>query len=498
MALIPADVGLRMRLDNELLPQQITPVQEVAAELPRLQAGQLFTAQIREVLPQNTYLALVAGKQVTLSLPENVKSGDVLELVVVDQTPKTIIAELASPPPTVAGETATPQTTLSQTGQMLRSLLVNEGEMPEAAPLNRGQPLLERPPQNGAELAPVLSKAVASSGLFYEAHQAQWVAGKLPLANLLQEPQGQQPAPAPLAPPAAQQPPAAVTTPTLAAALATTPLPTPGQAAPAAVAPPLPGVTNAAGAAAAPQAPGSTAQPTLQAAPQPAAGTGVQTPAPPINNAVAHGLMLYEANQAQQFNGAETHLPNAPVAAGTDATASAPARETATTGTATATATATPTAAPALHHEEARDATRLQTGTTNLQMQPMPTVPDDLRALVQQQLDAAGTQRLLWHGEIWPGQTMQWQLEWQQGSTGGGEEEPEPWQTKLRLTTPRLGTLEASLQLGAAGVRVALSAADAGSAAEMRAAAPDLESALAAAGVPLRGFAVKQAPEDEK
>ena len=79
---------------------------------------------------------------------------------------------------------------------MLRSLLVSEGDTPEAAPLNRGQPLLANPPKTGAELAPVLNRAVRESGLFYEAHQAQWIAGKLPLARLLQEPQGQIPVPA--------------------------------------------------------------------------------------------------------------------------------------------------------------------------------------------------------------------------------------------------------------------------------------------------------------
>ena len=67
----------------------------------------------------------------------------------------------------------------------------------------------------------------------------------------------------------------------------------------------------------------------------------------------------------------------------------------------------------------------------------------------------------------------------------------EPAPTRLKRPTPRLGEVEASLQLCVAGVRIALSTPYQHSAADMQAGAPDLENALAAAGVPLRGFSVK-------
>ena len=41
-----------------------------------------------------------------------------------------------------------------------------------------------------ADLAPVLKQALTQSGVFYEAHQARWVAGQLPTEALRQEPQG--------------------------------------------------------------------------------------------------------------------------------------------------------------------------------------------------------------------------------------------------------------------------------------------------------------------
>lgn len=449
MALIPADAGLRLRLDNELLPQQarpVTPVKEITADLPRLQAGQNFTAQIRDALPQNTYLALVAGKQVTLSLQANAKSGDVLELVVVEQTPKSIIARLADPRGAAAQQAAAnpPQTTWSNTAHMLRGLLVAEGQTPQSAPLNRGEPLLARPTGNGAELAPVLSRAVSQSGLFYEAHQAQWVAGKLPLNQLRQEPQGQQPAAARQADTGAMQ----------AAAMARAG--SPASSSPLTTDAPAPAVAQ-------------TAQQTQQA----------------LNATVLQSLLLYQANQQEagaQATGQQTsQTPQTPATA---AEAAQAGRQQAA-------------GADAAPRQDAGDAARPAALLPHLSN--LPAMPDELRALVQQQLDAAGSQRLLWHGEVWPGQELDWRVEWQgEGHAGSSGEDSEPWQTHLRLTTPRLGTLEAALHLGPGGVRLDLSANEAGSADALRAAVDDLSQALAAAGVPLRGILVRQSePESE-
>lgn len=128
---------------------------------------------------------------------------------------------------------------------------------------------------------------------------------------------------------------------------------------------------------------------------------------------------------------------------------------------------------------------------------PPAALPDELLPLVQQQLDAAGTQRLLWHGEVWPGQTMQWQVEWNgEKRSDSNQGEAEPWSTTLRLTTPRLGEVEAALRLGANGVHIALLSPSDSSVSDLRNGAPKLEQALSAAGVPLLGLTVKQAQEE--
>ena len=151
----------------------------------------------------------------------------------------------------------------------------------------------------------------------------------------------------------------------------------------------------------------------------------------------------------------------------------------------------------AASREPNAETARSQTASHTTLPQPAATVPEELRPLVQQQLDAAGTQRLFWHGEVWPGQTMQWQVEWNgERNQDTNQSEPEPWLTTLRLTTPRLGEVEASLRLGAGGVHIALNTPYDASAAGLRSGAPDLEQALAAAGVPLLGLTIKHTQEE--
>ncbi|MCX7175119.1 MAG: flagellar hook-length control protein FliK [Proteobacteria bacterium] len=490
MVLIPPDIGLRLRLQNELLPQPITPVQEIPADLPDLKTGQTFNARIQEVLPENTYRALVAGKSITLSLPESVKTGDMLELVVVDRTPKTIIAQLAaqSGATTDTGAAAYPHATFSRAAQLIGTLLPAEGQSPSAAPLNRGQPLLAQPPQTGSELAPILGKAVTESGLFYESHQAQWVAGKLSLASLLHEPQGMRSSPqAKIAAQAdqltslanAKQDPHGQPLPVSLGAAQAGIQPFPGQLQLAPGQPPLP--------------PGAGVPVDKLPVPAQLQVPPGQPALPPGSGVTADKLPLAAQSQILQESYPPLFESNT------------------STGKSEATARAKEIVPPLQSGSQPltpnqlasslKETAEIQRQQTNSQVsQPMTaaSIPDELRPLVQQQLDAAGTQRLIWHGEVWPGQTMQWEIEWKdQGGGNSGQDDTEPWATTLRLNTPRLGEVEAALRLGAGGVHIALSTPLGASADDLRAGAPLLEQALASAGVPMLGFTVKQSQEPE-
>jgi hypothetical protein len=390
MVMIPPDVGLRLRSQTDPLPLQPTaPIQQIPADLLELRQGQIFSARIQEALPDNTFRALVAGKSITLQLPEGAKTGDTLELVVIDRTPRVVIAQLAESTAAPTADPADyPYANLSSAGKMISTLLLPEGQQIQPALLNRGQPMLAHPPELDstaaiprapAELAPALTRAVEQSGLFYEAHQAQWLAGKLPTAALLHEPQGLK-----------------------------------------------------------------------------------STPATLLENGIVPPRQDAPAGKPEPVTSAPSLLQTL---FGNDEIGS-------------------------------RAQTTAETRTTAFSN----AVPEDLRPLVQQQLEAAGSGRMAWHGEVWPHQTMEWEIEQQRSQpdgSSGGDENTVNWHTSLRLVTPRLGEVSASLHLTSAGVRLALTTPVGASAADLRDAAPALAAALDSAGVPLLAFNVKHHESDD-
>lgn len=191
--MIPNDLASRLRTILESTVQPLVAVKEIPANLPEFSQGQTFRALIQSPLPNGTFKALVAGKTVTLALSENVQEGDVMELVVTEQKNGTIFAKVSQSNPAPETNPAnTPRPVLSPAGQLISQLLTgNRSGQNAMTELARSAPLLSAPPSNGAPLANALQQAVQESGLFYEAHQAQWLNGRFPLEALLREPQGQ-------------------------------------------------------------------------------------------------------------------------------------------------------------------------------------------------------------------------------------------------------------------------------------------------------------------
>ncbi|MEZ5615753.1 MAG: flagellar hook-length control protein FliK [Rhodocyclaceae bacterium] len=347
--MIPSDLAARLRLLAESVVHPVSPVRGIPADLPELPLGQRFTAHLESAQPDGTFRALVAGRSLTLALPGPARTGDTLELVVTARAPGLIVAEQAE-----GGSTRpSPPPILSRAGQLISTLLDGEAHAPQPASITRAAPLLPQPAPQAAVLAPALRQTVAESGLFYEAHQAQWIAGRYPAEALAREPQAR--------------------------------LARPQRLAPAAVAAPTAGEIL----------------PDEPAAPEtPAAGRG---------------------------------------------------------------------AAPA------------------------PGLAAELRQIVQQQLDAAATQHLVWRGELWPGQPLHWEIEAEAQSGGegkdggtddnGGEAVAETWSTTLRLVLPRLGEVNAALRLAPGKVSLGVTA-DAAHAPLLRQAVGDLAAAFAAAGLP--------------
>ncbi|OXJ30106.1 flagellar hook-length control protein FliK [Burkholderia sp. HI2761] len=232
------------------------------------------------------------------------------------------------------------------------------------------------PPQAVA-LRAALAQAVSESGLFYESHLAQWLAGQRPLAALLREPQAR-----------------------LATALA--------PAEPEAV----------------PHEPTDVLDELLAQRPSLPAAARASAPPPAQGGAPAHDLAQAAPTAARQ--GASLPAdPADPLAAHAD-TRWTPARA------------------------------ELAAASSDSQASPLATVHPAAVPLVRQQLDALATDQFRWTGEAWPGARLDWTIEpdepGHRAPRGGDDDTGDgiAWRTRLTLTLPSLGTVDAELVLNGA------------------------------------------------
>ena len=316
--------------------------------LQQLEPGQLFSARVQARLENGSYQVELDGQPLRMSLPASVLPGDRLHLSYLTDKPRLTFA-LQKIESGVG-----PDAKLSATGRQL-SALMNQGAYPTAA-VTGATPLLAGPTPDGGQLAARLQQSLAQSGLFYEAHQAQWVAGTRSLEQLRLEPQAQ-----------------------------------------------------------------------MAAGPRPS----IESPAAPSASA-----------------------------------ASDPGR---------APGAAMGTAAGPLEPAEAAEAAE-------------PALRPGSLPLLQQQLGALESGRVMLLLEAWPRQWMQWEVD--QPSAEGRNEGPEQngWRTRLRLQLPQLGELNATLLLGADGLDLRLDAADAETASLLQRHRSALQSSLLQAGVASAGI----------
>lgn len=187
---------------------------------------------------------------------------------------------------------------------------------------------------------------------------------------------------------------------------------------------------------------------------------------------------------------------NAPSAQATAGTTSMPGTE-AASRTANAAPASTHAAVQALARNESpvapiKEATNPQAENA---MRNSP-IAERLLPIVHQQLESLASHQYIWHGMAWPGQMFEWLIENPHDENHAEGEEPDgQWNTTLRLTLPRLGGVEARVQLGLKGVALRLQADDKTTASKLEAHCPELAEALASAGVPLTGMVVEHRDE---
>lgn len=154
------------------------------AAFEHLKIGQTLTGLVKN-LTNGVSLVEVGGQNVAMRLPDTVVAGDTLRLRFAGHTPQPVF--MLETPETAA--TDAPQ--LSKTARMLSDIMqrVPERALPTLSPPD---PLLAQATAVPAELALALRTALVRSGLFYESHLANWVAGQDSLDGLKQEPQNRQ------------------------------------------------------------------------------------------------------------------------------------------------------------------------------------------------------------------------------------------------------------------------------------------------------------------
>jgi flagellar hook-length control protein FliK len=292
-----------------------TPVPRIELEAdvtrtPARSVGQLLQAQLVADLPNGRSLLDVQGFRFDVKLPVPARLGETFHLEVLALQPKLTFALLGAQ----AG--AKPDAvSMSDSVRQLTALLDRVSSETSAAPTARAAPVLPAPPDRPADLAEALKNTLARSGLFYESHQAQWIAGERPLEELMREPQ----------------------------------------------------------------------------------------------------------------------------------------------------AALKPTEEP---------------------VHPQAT------ALVRQQLETLDTRQIVWTGQVWPDQSLEWRIEEEPQHDSSSAEAPTSWKTSLRLELPQLGAMRATLSIAGNDVRMTLSAAEVDARSALRAGEPALRAAFQRAGLTLLDVAV--------
>lgn len=161
----------------------LNPRGEALRLLPQLEPGQILSARVEGKLPDGSFKVLVAGQEMRMQLPSYIASGDRLQLRFLSSEPRPTFA-LTEVLPKVAD---TPL--LSAAGRLVAAMMPVTGETAVLARTAAAAPLLAALPGDGASLSAALENKLVQSGLFYEAHQADWLSGKRDLAQLRAEPQ---------------------------------------------------------------------------------------------------------------------------------------------------------------------------------------------------------------------------------------------------------------------------------------------------------------------
>ncbi|HEX5364161.1 MAG TPA: flagellar hook-length control protein FliK [Gallionella sp.] len=120
-----------------------------------------------------------------------------------------------------------------------------------------------------------------------------------------------------------------------------------------------------------------------------------------------------------------------------------------------------------------------------------PLIAKELQPLVQQQLHTLENHHMVWMGQVWPEQQMQWEIKGEPKHQGRQQDERQ-WSTEMELSLPKLGDVRARLVFAESGLRLTLHAADAATTALFNRSLPQLKNSLDNAGIALTAAIVEK------
>ena len=155
------------------------PFEDAEPWLGRLAKGQNYSAQVLARLDPSTYKVALAGQAFVLTLEAELESGQTIQLKYLQAQPAPTFLLLGE------AEGAVDEASLSRAGQLIGQHLRTAGT--EAETPYQARLTVSRDPANAGQLAAELRQAISGSGLFYEAHLAEFTQGRRPLHDVLQE-----------------------------------------------------------------------------------------------------------------------------------------------------------------------------------------------------------------------------------------------------------------------------------------------------------------------
>lgn len=120
-----------------------------------------------------------------------------------------------------------------------------------------------------------------------------------------------------------------------------------------------------------------------------------------------------------------------------------------------------------------------------------PLIPHHLQPLVQQQINALETQQVLWQGNIWPGQAMQWEIHEQASQTPAADNQRQ-WTTQIHLDLPNLGMVSATLNFNNTGLSLTLNASSPTTLTALGNASSQLVATMSDCGIPIVSTLITQ------